>query len=309
MIGSHLLYNSFTIVQIVFMKPFACFLIAIIFFLPTLKAQSDIQTTKQTDTSSLDLKIFAGRIVSGSNTNFQKARTLLEWLSHSFAWTATDYQQRTVKQIIVRQGGNCFELAKVYMALINELGIQYRPIAEINLHVPSEQREKTSEGKIKDAGNTMSVFGYQHNDHRWVEVYDDSSHTWIPVDPTMDLIGFDQWLKGRAWFESRHTINDEFSSDMIAPFAIFVVDKNDKSKMIEDRTQEYMVKQLDRLYQNKLAGLPSWQQWIDQLKNINSHARNAFAGTENLHDYGKAINDLRNTYDRLKEEWLQSKKN
>lgn len=268
-------------------------------------AQPIADSTHISDTAALNLKVFAETIVARSSSNFEKARTLLDWLSNSFAWTATDYKQRTVKEILLRKGGNCFELARVYMTLINELGIQYRPIAEINLHIPSNERNETAEKKIKDFGNKMSVFGYQHNDHRWVEVYDDITGEWIPVDPTTDLIGYDQWLKGRAWFGPRHTINDEISGDMIAPFAIFVVDRNNASKMLENRTEHYMVNKLNLLYHDTLARLSSWPAWKMQLAGLSQHAQAAFEGTENLHNFAKEISELRMTYDKLKDEYMK----
>jgi hypothetical protein len=258
------------------------------------------------DTSALNIKLFSEQIVANDDNNFDKVKTLLNWLSSHFEWTSTDYKSRTVKEILVRQGGNCFELAKVYMAMINELGILYRPIAEINIYTKSENREQTAEEKIKQSGNRMSVFGLQHNDHRWVEIYSDSAKEWIPVDPTMNLIGFDQWLKARAWFGDRHTINDDISKDMIVPFAIFVVSADDKTVMQEDRTQYYLVTQLNQLYNNKLSKLPSWPIWVKELKAINGHAKAAFKGDENLHNYRQDISQLADTYAKLKNEYLKS---
>jgi len=78
---------------------------------PVLAQQDAIAVPK--DTASVNTKIFAQSIVEGTNDNYEKAKTLLSWLSNHFEWKATDYQQRTVKEIIVRQGGNCFELATV----------------------------------------------------------------------------------------------------------------------------------------------------------------------------------------------------
>jgi hypothetical protein len=204
--------------------------------------------------------------VSGISDNYEKARVLLNWLSNNFEWKATDYQKRTVKEIIVRKGGNCFELATVYMALLKELNLVYRPIAEINIHVLSEQRGQTAAEKVKTDGNKMSVFGKEHNDHRWVEIFDEKNKEWVPADPTMGIIGFDQWLKARAWFGERHTINDEFSSDMIVPFAIYVVNSGNKSLMEENRTYYYMITKLDELYNNQLSKLPSWNKWTEGLQ-------------------------------------------
>src|SRR6516165_4704361 len=79
-------------------------------------------------TDTVDLKAFATRIITGVEDNYEKARTLLAWLGTHFEWKYTDYQNRTVQEIIARKGGNCFELATVYMALLQELNITYRPI-------------------------------------------------------------------------------------------------------------------------------------------------------------------------------------
>ena len=273
------------------------------FFAVSIKAQPGVDTTRIIDTASLDMKALAQELAGNAKDNFGKAKNILNWLSKSFAWTATDYSTRTVKQILVRRGGNCFELARVYMALIKELGINYRPVAEVNLHVQSERRKNSAEQKVKEAGNRMSVFGFQHNDHRWIEVYDDKSKEWIPVDPTTNLIGFDNWLKGRAWFGERHTLNDDLSHDMITPFAIWVVDPNNSARMVEERTVVYMVEKLNALYANRLANLPSWKAYTQQLQELSKHANNAFAGTENLHDYNDLIEKFRITYEKLKVEF------
>jgi hypothetical protein len=261
------------------------------------------------DTAALNTKIFAEAIVSGINDNYERAKTLLSWLSNHFEWKATDYQQRTVKEIIVRKGGNCFELATVYMALLKELHIKYRPIAEINIHVYSEQRGQTASEKVKQSGNTMSVFGSQHNDHRWVEILDERANEWVPADPTMNIIGFDQWLKARAWFGERHTINDDFSKDMIAPFAIFVVNRDNKSLMEDNRTLYYMDTRLDALYDHQLSKLPSWSKWIAGLRTLSAAAKKAFEGEENLHNYNDQISELAHVYQNLKQEYLATQKN
>jgi len=92
---------------------------------------------EQIDTTHLNLESFASQITGNATTDYEKAQTLLNWLSQRLEWKATDYQQRTIKQILHRGGGNCFELAKVYMAMIQALKLQYRPIAEINIHAYS----------------------------------------------------------------------------------------------------------------------------------------------------------------------------
>jgi len=283
---------------------FCCLITSLLLFgFVNAQTASDQTISIPKDTADLNTRNFAREIVSEEGSNFEKSKRLLDWLSSHFEWTYTDYKTRTVNEIIIRQGGNCFELASVYMELAGKLDIKYRMSAEVNIQPESKRRGEDADQKIKEMGNKASIFGVRHNDHRWVEVYDDQSGQWIPTDPTMDLIGIDQCLKARAWFGKRHTINDAFSKDMLFPIGIFVVERNDNSKIVEDRTEYYMITSLNQLYHNKLSKLKSWPIWVDQLTEINNHVRAAFQGKENFHLYSKDINDLAKTYEELKTEY------
>jgi hypothetical protein len=253
------------------------------------------------DTNQLQLSILTQQIVQHEKNTFGKARAVLHWLSNRLDWKATDYQTRTVNQILARGGGNCFELAKVYMAMINSIDLPYRAIAEINLHVYNEGRQKTAEEKVNQVGNRMSVFGRQHNDHRWLEVLDESTGKWEPVDPSMNVIGTEQWLKARAWFGPRITIDTASTNDMIIPFAIFVVNK--QQQYVEDRSRHYIVESLNQFYQGQLERLPSWNSWISQTSLLSPHAKAAFEGKENLHLQNQKIAALVKTYQDLKKEF------
>jgi hypothetical protein len=255
------------------------------------------------DTSNLDLGVFAQQIVGNTSSNYEKAEKLLSWLSNSLEWKATDYQKRTVKEILARQGGNCFELAVVYMAMIRALHIQHRGIAEINIHNYSNNRQATAEEKVKQVGFGMSVFGRQHNDHRWVEIYDDRTNEWIPADPSMNVIGTEQWLKARAWFGQRVTIDTQLTRHMIVPFAIFVVSDTSKRFMAENRTQHYLVHAFNKLYDNKLCKLPAWNQWVAGLNELDDLAQQAFSWKLNLHEHDKKIAKLGEVYAELKRQY------
>ena len=253
------------------------------------------------DTSQIDLARFAASITKGARTGYERAVRLLDWLSHNFKWLATDYKQRTVREIIQRQGGNCFELATVYMALIKTLGIKYRQIAEINIQPESERRRKNAEALIAKRGFSASVFGARHNDHRWVEIYDERSGEWIPADPSVGVIGLEPWLKSRVWFGKRWAIDTSITNDMIVPFAIFTTDST--RKMREDRTAHYLVTSFNRLYRGRLSSLPSWSEWVSELKAIEEKCRGAFAGGTNLHLYRADIARIASTYERLRQEF------
>lgn len=254
------------------------------------------------DTSQLQLTDLTTKITQHVNSPYEKAAALLHWVSNRLEWKATDYQSRSVNQILARGGGNCFELAKVYMAMIKSIKLPYRPITEINLHVINDRRQQTAEGKVAEAGNRMSVFGRQHNDHRWLEVFDEKNNRWEPVDPSMNVIGMDQWLKARAWFGKRVTIDTAITNDMIIPFAIFVVGEN--AQLIEDRTAYYVSNGLNELYNGSLSKLKSWKAWNEQIATLSPHAKAAFEGKENLLLHSDKISAAVHTYYSLKKEYL-----
>jgi len=253
------------------------------------------------DSSQFDLKQFALSISQGATTDYERAEKLLDWLSHNFKWLATDYKQRTVREIIERQGGNCFELASVYMALIRTLGIRYRQVAEINIQPESERRQKSAEALVTTKGFAYSVFGAGHNDHRWVEVYDEKSGEWIPADPSVGVIGLEPWLKSRVWFGTRWAIDTSITNDMIVPIAIFTTDSTHLMK--EDRAHHYLVTAFNELYFGKLAGLPSWSEWVRGIDAIGEKCRDAFNGKANLHAYRADIARIGKTYNKLRNEY------
>ncbi|WP_422860568.1 hypothetical protein ACOKFD_06945 [Flagellimonas sp. S174] len=71
--------------------------------------------------------IFISEVTSVETANRQKAKMLLDWL-------ATDYQRRTIHEILERQGGICHELAMVTMHFFEKANIKRRKVTEINLH-------------------------------------------------------------------------------------------------------------------------------------------------------------------------------
>ncbi|ANE51344.1 transglutaminase-like domain-containing protein [Flavisolibacter tropicus] len=282
----------------------AIFLFVCFISFSALQAQtSRSHLSERIDTTNLNLEQFATQIAGNASTDYEKAKVLLNWLSQRLDWKATDYQQRSVNQILQRGGGNCFELAKVYMALIKALHLPYRPIAEINIHRYSESRQQTAEEKVKEKGNAMSVFGRQHNDHRWLEIFDATSNRWEPVDPSMNVIGVESWLKARVWFGERLTIDTSITNDMIVPFAIFTTGPS-KTQMQESRSTYYLVEAFDKLYNYQLSKLPSWKAWPEGVAALQDPARNAFAGTENLHSNGTQIASLATVYGQLKKEYF-----
>jgi len=266
--------------------------------------QSDQRNLKmqQVDTANFDLKLFAKKITGTETDDYERARKILYWLSGNFEWKATDYKTRTVNEIIARNGGNCFELAKVYMAIIQSVGIQHRGIAEINVQPLSERRQTSAATLVQQKGNSYSVFGLQHNDHRWVEIYDSKNNLWQPADPSMGVIGITDWLKARVWFSERKTIDTAITNQMLVPFAIFIT--GDNKAPIESRTAWYLIESFNKLYGDKLTDLPEWKEWVVTVNTLTQPAMNAFLGKENLHNYQNEISKLALVYERLRKSYL-----
>jgi len=248
-----------------------------------------------------DLKTFAENVTAGAKTTYQQASLLITWYAMNFDWTATDYKDRSVQEILERKKGNCRELALVSTAAMDTLGIKKRKIREVNLHVEREGRQTNAEAMVKERGFKASVFGRGHNDHVWLEIYDDMEWDWFPADPSLGVVGRREWTMARLGFGKRFTL-DPSSKDMIAPVAIYAVDDN--NKILESRTQHYVVDGFDEIYDHKLQILSSWSEWKTLVKFMDTKTREAFMGETNLHLYGKELSNLTQIYAQLKTEYL-----
>jgi hypothetical protein len=245
-------------------------------------------------------------IEANAATTFDKVSNIISWTNKNFEWTYTDYQKRTVKDIICRQGGNCAEQAMVVRALLKELNVQTRRITEINIQPEKELRLKDSEKLFAEHGNRASVFGYRHNDHVWTEFFDEERQEWTPADPTLGLIGLDSWMRSRIGFEPRvnHAILP--SADMLVPIAVFAL--NPDGTIAENRSEYYLIQSFNRVYHNQLEKLQVWKQWQESIQFIQVKSRAAFEGKENLHTYTENIKQVKYIYQLLKEQYLAIKK-
>lgn len=257
------------------------------------------------DTGNVDMQKLANDIAGNSGTSFEKVSKVISWTNTNFEWTYTDYRDRTVKEIICRKGGNCAEQAMVVRALLKVLGIKTRRISEINIQPEKEQRQKDSEKLIAELGNRASVFGYRHNDHVWTEYFDEEKQEWVPADPTLGLIGLDNWVRSRIGFEPRvnHAILP--SADMLVPIAVFAM--NADGSIAEDRSEYYLIQSFNRVYKNELQLLPTWKQWKESVGFIQAKSRDAIEGKVNLHVYTENIKQLKSIYKTLKDQYSKYK--
>ena len=249
------------------------------------------------DLARTDFKTFAQQVTKDASSELGRAQAIVRWLAQNFEWKATDYQKRTVPEIIERQGGNCNELAMVALAAMKELNIQLRRVHEVNIYTNTPERGARAREMVKAKGNSYSVFGRHHNDHVWLELYDSAAREWFPADPSSGLVGTEEWMKGRVWFGKRSTLNP-ITDDMIVPFAIFAADADGKFTI--NRTQHYLVDELDRLYGGRLHENPHWKQWTAALDLLDDKVAGAFAGSINLHEYEAQIDSLAAIYEQLR---------
>ncbi len=245
-----------------------------------------------------DLKAFAKQVSEGTSSELGETQAIVLWLTNHFDWKETDYQKRTVRQIIERGGGNCNDLALVALAAMKELNIKVRRVHDVHIRSESVARGERAHTLVKQKGDSYSVFGRHHNDHIWLEVYDSKAEDWFPADPWSGVVGTEDWMKARVWFGARSSLNPD-APEMIVPFAIFAADADGKFAI--NRTRHYLVDEFDRLYGNKLhEPTADWQQWVALLDFLSNKVEGAFAGSVNLLGYEPEIDRLATTYERLR---------
>ena len=126
-------------------------------FSPARFAKADLQSTGYhlprqalNDTSMVDLAQMAHAIIPPDcRSTVDRVRQIVEWTNRNFEWTFTDYKARTVKQIIVRGGGNCDEQTRITRTLLSQLGIQTRSMCEINIQPDDEGRQARAEARAE----------------------------------------------------------------------------------------------------------------------------------------------------------------
>ncbi|MCB9041782.1 MAG: DUF4440 domain-containing protein [Lewinellaceae bacterium] len=272
-----------------------------ILFLPLLASGQELSIDSLYALAVDDLPAFSQYIAAEAETDCEKARAVVDWYARHFDWTHTDYQQRTVQDILQRRGGNCNELAMVAKASLETLGLKMRRVREINLHITSDRRQADAEQRVTEIGDKASVFGRQHNDHVWLEIYDQATGRWLPADPSLGVVGLRPWLSARYSFGRRYSL-DSSSEDMIAPFAVFAESGGEWI----DRTADYAIEGFNSLYYGQLAKLPSWQRWAEQAEQLDDLALAAFQSKANLHEHSAKIAALVETYEQLKREFLET---
>ena len=235
----------------------------------------------------------ANEITRNEPNYVSKCKALVHWIHEKFEWSATDYQNRSVTEILERRSGNCAEQARVLETLLNSLGITSRRIAEINIQPPSIQRQQSAERMVAKLGPSASVFGYMHNDHRWLEIQDDHSE-WFPADATLGICGMENWMEERMGFGARN----EVGKDMIVPIMIVVVDGG--GRVLVDRSKHYLVDMFVQYAASKAKRLDLLSEWGRLIDVLSLSAKEAFEGKDSFFKASSVIQQAYNQYERIR---------
>jgi len=259
----------------------------------------------QNATRRVDLKALADS-VAPTGTTLERTRTLVHWVNDNFTWSYTDYVKRTPEEIVARRAGNCAELASVLRAFLDASGTKSRWIHEINVQPqPTPRRQNTAAAMVTQRGLSYSIFGLQHNDHVWLEVWDEATKSWFPADAAYGVVGLNEWLPARLAMADRPKPRvaavEPIAADMLVPFVVVAGD-NRSGPYTDDRTDTYLIDGFNNLYNGRLTALASWAKWVEAVHSLSPHARAALDGKENLHTYTDDIAELKKTYDDLSQE-------
>lgn len=259
---------------------------------------------------AVNLKQLVAEVTGDKGTNEEKTRKLVQWVNTNFTWSYTDYQKRTVEEIVARRAGNCAELANVLAAMLKEGDIPFRWAAEINIEPRRESRQETAAKMVAERGKQYSVFGLMHNDHVWLEVKNEKDGSWFPADPAVGVVGLKDWLRARVAFDQRTkpVVPEvaEIVKDMLVPFVI-VAKETRNGNPVENRSKYYLVDSFNSLYAGKLAKLPTWSEWTRVVEEVSPLGQAAFSGEENLHEHQKQIEAVWQDYEKLRQEARSSK--
>lgn len=246
----------------------------------------------------VDLQVIARTAVADATTSTEKVRAAIQWTHDNMDWTSTDYQKRTIEEIIERRGGNCREQAMVVTALLQRVGVKVRQIREVNIQPENPARARDSAELVRSTGPRASVFGLRHNDHVWIEYFDEVTGEWTPADPTLNLVGYSQWLQARVGFGARPTHAILPSRDMLVPFGV-LAETGDPTHPFESRTARYLIEG----FASEVPGAAQttgWPTWNREISAIAPHVEAAFAGRYDLHKDDEQIRQIEQTYLAMK---------
>jgi transglutaminase-like putative cysteine protease len=233
------------------------------------------------------------KMLDGPGSVEARVGRLVTYLQQRMPFVATDYRNRSVEEILARGAGNCADHARVLRSLLEARGIQVRWVQEINLQAGSTERQQSAARKVREKGPGMSVFGYRHNDHRWLEVQDREQGRWFPADSSLGVSGIEAWIDARLGFAGRPPA----VAEMQAPVFVEAVPAPGEKV---PRSSTYLIEGFGRTYQGRLRALPAWEKWVQAVRALEPVASAAFAGKSDLHSVQALFDELAASYQSLR---------
>lgn len=229
-----------------------------------------------------------------------QVQAVVDWTHRHLEWTGTDYKDRTVAGVLQRGGGNCREQAIVVRAALEDMGIRVRQIREINLHKENAGRGVSAVAAVAEQGPRASVFGSGHNDHVWIEYWDETADSWAPADPTLNLVGYETWVEARLGFGERPVHDILPSRDMLAPILVLAETENPDAPF-ENRSEEYLIDRFAQYIPTAQNNASLWRDWVTGVRAFAPLGKGAFNSDTNLHHHEDLIETLRATYIAMRE--------
>lgn len=209
---------------------------------------------------------------------------IARWITENFTFSMQRHD--SLSSLISTKSGNCASLTALFMGMARSAGLETRLVREVNVQ-PIDERRDTDARK---AGSCL--FGLQHNDHLWLEFMNDDD--WIPVDPSLGIIGNEQWVRTRL-IEGR-----ESAYGMVAPFAIAAYRMQSTGDIFcVDRTEHYLANLFPSIA-SEVRENPFWLLWENNIRYFSEKAGliatleyDLSPDRERIHTAGTAIRMLR----------------
>lgn len=246
--------------------------------------------------NSVDLDRLAVRAAGNARSATDRIRAIVGWTHENLEWTATDYRSRSVEEIIERGGGNCREQALVVQDFLGRLGIDTRMTREVNVQPANDRRQRDAAALVARQGPRASVFGRRHNDHVWIEYHDRETGRWLPSDPTINIVGLEDWVPARLGFGARPVHDIVPYADMLFPITVLAIRPGGA---FESRTAHYLVDGF-ATYVPGVAAAPGWADWTRLVQTADERLTRSFRGEYDFHNEGPLIGELIAAYAALR---------
>ena len=217
--------------------------------------------------------------VAGVGTDEERAARVVRWVHAHVAFTAD--RHAALDGILEDRKGNCYDHASLVIAMLRAGGLRVRFVRELNVEPPSEERAASAWAQ------QSSLFGFEHNDHTWVEVF--AEGRWIPADSSLGLFGMREWLGARVL---RGVANDY---GMITPFVLVAFDGD----AALDRTRDYLETELAEAFP-VVTQSAAWSQWREDVASLARSSALVFGpppgiapDAATIHRIGSAVADFR----------------